>query len=452
LVLVAIDLYPSKAWNWKIIWNKTPFWVLALGFGMYTFVTRAQEGHDIEATSSVFSTLDRFWMICQTTLFYPVKTLIPIGYSIAYPFVKTGGSWGWTYYVAPLVLAGLGILVWVKGRKHVDLLFGLALYLLPLSVMLPFRTVGSFELRSDRYAYLSVLGIFLVLALPTEKLKPMLRYGVLTGLVALLGFLSFQQTKVWEDGVALFSNCVEKTPEAALCQCDLAYNELLAFRFDRAVYHYSQALKFDPNTVEAYNGRGQAYLRLNKIPEAFDDFNNAIQAGLVSPKLFLNRGKCLIDLNRLQEGIADLNRSIELEPNAPEAYYMRGLAYQKTGNPEQALANYNRAVDLNPQYIEPLVNRALIWMNAQQYGAAIADYTRALSINPNLEMLFNNRGYAYLKNGQPDKALEDVDQAIALNPNYNRAYQTRAVIYQGLGLHDKAQADLQMVQRLQQGR
>lgn len=451
LLLLAIDACQARKWDWKFVLNKVPFFAFSLVFGVYTFMTRAQEGHDIEATSAVFSALDRFWMVCQTVLFYPVKLLAPVGFSIAYPFVKTGDSWPWTYYAAPLVLAGLAFLVWKKGRSNFDLLLGLAFYLLPLSVMLPFRTVGSFELRSDRYVYISSLGLFLLLSLLVEKLKPAQRYGVLAGIVVVLSVLSFQQTKVWKDGIALFSNCVEKTPEAALCQCNLAYSELLSFKFEESAYHYSEALKYDPNTVEAYNGRGQAYFNLKKIPEALDDFTNAIQAGLVSPKLFLNRGKCLVMLNRPQEAIPDLDRSLDLEPQAPEVFYFRAVANEKSGKPDRALEDYNRAVELKPNYLEALVNRALILMGLQQFEAAVSDYSRAIQINPGMAMLYNNRAYANFKNGRPGNALEDVNQAIAIDPKYARAYQTRAVINQSLGKMDQVQADMQTAQRLQQG-
>lgn len=451
LVLVAMDVYMAKRWDWKFVVNKAPFFAFSLLFGAYTFMTRAQEGHDIEATSSVFSALDRFWMVCQTILFYPVKLLAPLGFSIAYPFVKTGGAWPWYYYAAPVVLAALSIFIWKKQRSNWDVLLGLALYLLPLSVMLPFRTVGSFELRSDRYVYISCIGLFLLLALLLERLKPAVRHGILAGLTLVLGYLTVQQTKVWKDGIALFSNCVNKTPEASLCQCNLAYSELLSFQFEQSVAHYSAALKYDPSTVEAYNGRGQAYFQLKKIPEALDDFTNAIGAGLVSPKLFLNRGKCLVMLSRPQEALPDLNRSLELEPNAPEAYFFRGLAYEKTGRPDLAIADYTKAIGLNPNDLDALRNRAMLFVGSRQFESAIADFTRALELNPNLVMIYNIRGYAYFKSGQIDKALSDVNQAIAMNPNYVWAYKTRADIYQQLGQQSKVQADLQMVKRLQSG-
>ena len=450
LILLAIDYYLNNKWSWKFVLNKAPFFGFSLLFGLYTFVTRAQEGHDIEAASSAFSVADRFWMVCQTLLFYPVKLLLPFGFSVSYPFIKMDGVWPWTYYAAPLALAGLAFLAWKYGRKRPDVLLGLALYLLPLTVMLPFRTVGSFELRSDRYVYISVTGLFLLLALALERQRLALRYGILAGVGAVLGFLTLQQTKVWKDGIALFSNCVEKTPTASLCQCNLAYSELISLKFENSIYHYSEALKYDPTTIEAYNGRGQAYFQVKKIPEALADFSQAIQAGIVTPKLFLNRGKCLVMLNRPQEALPDINRSLELEPKSPEAYFFRAVVHEKSGAPDKALKDYIQALELDPNYVEPLVNKALILMGQQQYAQAIADYTQAIQLRPNMEMIYNNRGYAYLKNGQTDKALEDVNHALSINPNYARAHQTRAVIYQQLGMKDEARADMQSAQRLQQ--
>lgn len=457
LVLIAIDWYtgkkaPELALNWtKALVNKIPFLVLALIFGLYTFSTRTQEGHNIEQASSVFSLADRFFMACQTLLFYPVKLLLPLGYSVSYPFVKLDGVWSWEYYAAPLILVGLGVFAWKKGKNLPELWFGLGLYLLPLFIMLPFRTVGSFELRSDRYVYLSSIGLFFLAGLLLDKTQAQIKNGVMIALAVVFGYLAFAQTNVWSDGVKLFKNCTEKTPESSLCQCNLAYNQLLSNDYQGAATHYSDALKYDPGTVEAYNGRGQAYFQLRKYPEALSDFSKAIEAGIVTPKLFLNKGKCLVILNRAQEAIPDLDRSIQLEPKSPEAFYFRGVAHEKGGNLPNAMTDYSKAIQLNPNYVEALVNRGLLQTKSEQFSEAIADYTAALSIAaPQVQpMILNNRAFAQLKTGQTAKAMYDVNKALSLNPNYPFAYNTRASIYQQLGDAAKAQADLAKAQQLQ---
>lgn len=477
LVLIAVDLYlskrveihksdPGSLLKSKSTGQKTsqpilkdqlnllstlPFFIGALIFGLYTFATREQEGHNIELSSAVFTFSDRFFMVCQTLLFYPFKLLIPLGFSVSYPFVKMDGIWSPDYYVAPIVLLTLVFLVWKYLRNYADALLGLALYILPLTVMLPFRTVGSFELRSDRYVYLSCVGLFFLAGIFLEKAKPEIRNIVLAGAAALLGFLAFRQTAVWEDGVKLFENCTDKTPESSLCQCNLAYNQLISNDFEGAVEHYTESLNYDPATVEAYNGRGQAYFQLRKYPEALADFTKAIEAGIVTPKLFLNKGKCLVILNRAAEAVPDLNRSIELEPKSPEAFYFRGVAQEKGGSIQNAISDYGQAIQLNPNYVEALVNRGLIYAKSEQFGLAVSDYSTALAIaTPQIQpMILNNRAFAQLKSGQLSKALEDANKALTINPNYPFAYNTRAAIYQQMGEPAKSQADLAKAQQLQ---
>jgi tetratricopeptide (TPR) repeat protein len=320
-----------------------------------------------------------------------------------------------------------------------------ALYLLPLVVMLPFRTVGSFELRSDRYVYLSCAGLFFLAAVFLEKLKPQARNVSMAVLAVAFGFLAFRQTAVWKDGVALFKNCTDKTPESSLCQCNLAYNQLLSLDFQGAAHHYSEALKYDPATVEAYNGRGQAYFQLKKIPEAYADFDAAVKAGIVTPKLFLNRGKCLVMLSRPQEAIPDLTKSLELEPNSPEAYFFRAAAREKTGDAENALRDYTQAIRLSPNYVEALVNRGMMQYNAGRFEESVADYSAALNVAAAgvQPMILNNRANALAKLGKLEEALADVNKALSINQNYAIGYRTRAMIYTRLGQPDKARADLQ---------
>jgi len=428
VLLIATDFLFHRD-RMKNLWkDKIFYFIVALWFGYKTFLTRQAEGHNIETVSAIFGLSDRFFMVCQTLLFYPAKLLAPFGFSIAYPFDKTNGAWNWAYYAAPAALLGIAVLVWKTARHHREVLYGLALYLIPLAVMLPLRTVGSFELRSDRYAYVSCVGIFLLLGLLLEKTTAAIRVAMTIGISMILAFLAFEQTTVWKDGVQLFENCVEKVPQSSLCQCNLAYNELIRSDFQNSAEHYSEALRLDPKLVEAFNGRGQAYLNLKKPTEALDDFTKAVQAGISSPKLFFNKGKCLVLLNRAIEAIPDLTKSLELEPNNAEAFYLRGFAQEKNNAPELAIKDYGQAILLNPSGIEPYVNRGLLHYKKQAYQQAVDDYTAAININPNIAMVFNNRANAYLNIGQKNKALADVEQALKINPEYKLAQETRARI------------------------
>ncbi len=451
LVLLAFDWYRNGSLTIKNLLAKTPFFAISAALGLYTLTTRAAEGHNLVVTTKALNLFDRFLMVCHSLLFYPAKMIAPLGLSIYYPMEKTGGQWSLDYYAAPLVVGVLAWLAWKYGRNAREIGLSALWYLLPLTVMLPYVTVGTLEMRSGRYVYLSSIGFFLLVVWLAQKLQPMLRRGILAIAVVLYALLGMQHGSVWNNEVTVFQNCVDKYPDAVLCNCNLAYGQLLKFDYENSIKHYTKTLWLDPTYVEAYNGRGQAYFMLKRYEEAYSDFDNAIKAGIVTPRLFLNRGKCHVILNRPKEAVPDLARSIELEPRNPETYYFKGIAESQTGNPDQALSDYNKALELQPSYPDVLVNRALLFANQKRYDEAIADYTTVVTSNPNVAMAWNNRAAAYLTIGQYDKGLEDVNRALQINPNYSIAYRTRASIYRGMGQMAQAEADMARSLQLQSG-
>lgn len=451
VLLLALDWYKNGTVTLKNVLAKAPYFVVSLIFGLYTFSTREAEGHDLVVSSSAYNLFDRFLMVCHSLLFYPVKLLLPFKLSIFYPMQKTDGVWSIDYYLAPLALAAIGWAAWKYGRR--DRVLGLAAlwYLIPLAVMLPYVSVGTFEMRSDRYVYISSAGFFLLLVYLAQRVPAEIRRGALIGMALLFGFLTLERSQVWNNEVSVFRDCVDKYPDAPLCNCNLAYGELLNLEFEPSVQHYTKALALDPSYVEAYNGRGQAYFQLKKFPEAFSDFDNAIKVGIVTPKLFLNRGKCHVILSRPAEAIPDLAKSLELEPRNPETWYFKAVAEGKTGDLAGALKDYSKAIELNPQYVEALVNRGLMYFNEQKFDEAIADYTAALAVRPDIIIARNNRAMAYLSKGMLNEALADVNKSIEAQSNYPKSYETRAKVYSLMGKSAEAAKDMEKVKALTSG-
>jgi tetratricopeptide (TPR) repeat protein len=93
-----------------------------------------------------------------------------------------------------------------------------------------------------------------------------------------------------------------------------------------AVADYDLAIKLDPKSVLAYNGRGEAKNKLNRFAEAISDFSQAIA----------------------------------LDPKLASAYQNRGFAYYKLGstklNYRKAIADYNIAVQLGGSDFKPTFN------------------------------------------------------------------------------------------------
>ncbi|MBN8685326.1 MAG: tetratricopeptide repeat protein [Chitinophagales bacterium] len=434
LLLPVLDWYlgvHKEKFNPRNYLYLLPFLAIAVALGLYTFVTREQSGAAIAVANTQYNLFDRILMAAHTLLFYPYKMLLPLALTINYPMSKENGAWPWHYFAALPVL--LGILYYLytllrKGEKMAAL--SLLLYLLPLSIMLPLVSVGTAELRSDRYLYIPSIGFFMGLTYLTHRFFPRWHAYAWAVVAIAFAYLTFEQSKTWKDDASVFRNCVERYPNSAICNCNLAYGELLKRDFNNSIEHYTRSLELDENCVECYNGRGQAYLFTDKIEPALADFTKAIEGGVVTPKLFLNRGICLVKLNRPAEAVPDLSRSLELEPKAPDAWYFRAAAQEKLGKKAEAVSDYSKSIELNPNYLEALVNRGVLQYSLGNYQAAIQDYERAAQIAaPGVKpMILTNLANTWMQLGDRQKALQNVEAALAINPNYTRAQQTKAAL------------------------
>ena len=93
-----------------------------------------------------------------------------------------------------------------------------------------------------------------------------------------------------------------------------------------AIEHFSNAIKWYPDFIDAYDWRGKIYLRVT------GDFDKAIK-----------------DYTRVIELYPDFigaTRAIEYDPNYASAYFMRGWAYSEMGYDDRAKQDLIRAIEL----------------------------------------------------------------------------------------------------------
>ena len=184
--------------------------------------------------------------------------------------------------------------------------------------------------------------------------------------------------------------------------------------YDRAIADFTQAIRLDPNSAQAYRERGVVYS---------------------------DRG----DPDR---GIADLNQSIRLAPNYALAYNNRGNMYRRKGDYDRAIADYNQAIRIDPNFARAYMNRGGTYRDKGDYNRAIADHNQAIQLAPNDAVTYNQRGSYYYTIEDYDRAITDYTQAIRLDPNYLVAYANRGVAYLAKGDYNRAVADYETALRI----
>jgi len=186
-----------------------------------------------------------------------------------------------------------------------------------------------------------------------------------------------------------------------------AYGERAAAK--EADADYTEALRLEPASGQAYVGRGQARLALQDIDGAIADLTQAMRLNGQSAGLFVARGYARLLKGESGEAIGDFSAAIQLDPKNPATYNNRGLAYRKKGDLTNAVADYSSAIRLNPIYAQAYANRGYVYEAQGNKQAAAADFRRALTLDPSLIGAAN--GLKRL--GEPPDVLAQSEKLIA---------------------------------------
>ena len=209
-------------------------------------------------------------------------------------------------------------------------------------------------------------------------------------------------------------------------------------QYDKAIEHYSEALRQNPRIVAAYTNRGVAYSDKGDFDRAIKDCNKAIDIDPDYAEAYINRGAAYSGKGDYDRAIADYTKAIELNPDFAEAYNNRGAAYQRKGDYDRAIRDCNKAIDIDSNYAEAYNNRGAVYIGKGDIDRAIADYTKVIELNPDYAMAYYNRGVVCQHQGDFDLAIDDCTKAIELNPDYADAYYYRAMAYGSKGDFDLA--------------
>ena len=139
----------------------------------------------------------------------------PVHLAIPYPLMRDGLSWGQATAAAMALLA-ISLLVLKGARKYPYLPVGWFWYLGTMVPVIGLVQVGS-QSMADRYTYVPLIGIFIILAWGLSDLTAKWRgrelwLGAIAGLgLVTLMTLTWYQLGYWRNAKSLFEHAVEVT-------------------------------------------------------------------------------------------------------------------------------------------------------------------------------------------------------------------------------------------------
>jgi protein O-mannosyl-transferase len=441
IVLLLFDYLHSRRFSKILVLEKIPYFLIALLFGLLAI--KSQNPAVYTEIASQFNPLDRIFIVSYNAVYYIVMLFCPISLSaIHYYPAKSGGMLPFIYYLAPVaILLIIGGVYWTKKFKK-ELIFGLLFYAITLSLVLQIIPVGD-SMVSERYSYVPYIGLFYILGVLFNGLAEK-RFAFDTGrlylfskiLVAayilLFAVLSVRQNNVWENGITLFSEVIERYPEQSHGYLARGIAKTNANELEGALEDFSQAIQYNPKNAEAYNNRAAAENILRRYEDSFRDCEAAIKIKPDYADAYNNCGMALSSQEKFQESLKYFYKAVEINPKLYATLNNIGMAKSLLSNNEEAISYCSKAIEINPYYPDAYLFRGNIKQGLNDIEGAISDYTKAINLDSTRPAAFRNRGLSYFSLNNYQKAAEDLSRTIALDSSSADDFYDLGVAYHNL--------------------
>ena len=406
-----------------------PWFALGITTGLFTaWVEQRYVG--AQGAHFILTPVQRTLIAGRAIWFYLAKLIVPINLTFNYPRWKVDPTQAWQY-VFPLgvimLAAGLALIV----RKNRGPLAAFLLFTGTLFPALGFFNVFPFiySYVADHFVYLATLGFLVPLAVGltvlAARLLPDLRWRCTLGiaLVAVLGFLTWRQTHMYQDAETLYRETILRNPSSAL-----GHNNLGLILVDRpggleeAIGEYEAALSADAGMAEIHNNLGIALARIpGRLPEAIAQYQQALNLDPGLATAHNDMGLALSQIpGRGSEAIEQYRSALRLEPNFAEVHHNLGLVLSQTpGGLPEAVSEYREALRINPNLMEVHNNLAIALTQIPgRLPDAIAEYETALRINPDAVNVRNNLGLALAQvPGRLPEAIDEFEAGLRVAPD-----------------------------------
>jgi protein O-mannosyl-transferase len=352
-VLLLLDYWPlRRISNYrKLVWEKLPLLAMSAavsiltvlaqhgggavtGFGRMPFSYRASN-----AAIAYVGYLEKMFWPLELGVLYPLKPALPL----------------WPVLAAAGLLVLLTLLVARQWKRRPYLVVGWLWFLGTLVPVIGLVQVGA-QAMADRYAYLPSIGLFVAVVWWISDLvagsKSLRRAAAAGGAAVVLGLAvgARNQAAFWRDSVTLFEHTLAVTSNNPIIHNNLGFTLARAGKTREALDHYYEALRIDPDYVDAHVNLALALINLGRYPEAIDHYHSALRVNPRQPQVHSNLGVLLFQKGDIPGALASFSEAVRLAPDDAEANNNLGFTLARQGRYAEAVACYTKAIALEPNY------------------------------------------------------------------------------------------------------
>ncbi len=371
---ISLTEHSSRQRIFRLVREKVPLFILSALCSTITFLAQ-RSGESVIPLAALPLRL-RLTNAVVSYVRYLGKIFWPKDLAVLYPLDFAGIRY-LQAVLCFLLLLIISIFAVRFGRKQRYLPVGWFWFLGTLVPVIGIVQSGG-QAFADRYAYISSVGVFIMVAWGAAELLYNWKYRKsalsIAASVILFVLLTSTRTQVrfWQNSISLFEHTLSVTRNNSLIYYNLGRVYQLANNPDKAIENYREALRLAPEDPEINNNLGMMLRKQNKLDEAIAHFRKAIEINPAYAAAYSNLGRTLQLQGKFDEAIECLNHSLALEPGLPERYDALAAIYIQAGRTKQALESALHVCQMT-NYSDPYFLKTL----ASAY-AADGNFTEAV--------------------------------------------------------------------------
>jgi Flp pilus assembly protein TadD len=367
----------------QLLREKLPLFALALASSVVTFLVQLHGGAVRDLDRFPFDR--RLANALVSYADYIGMTLWPARLGVFYPFPTSLPAW--RVIAAAVILIAVSAVALRAARRHPYLLVGWFWYLGTLVPVIGLVQVGA-QSMADRYTYVPLIGLFLVVAWGVPDLLAGWRHrrialAAAAGIVVTACAVTARaQVRTWEDTVVLWQHVVEVTSGNSIAHRHLGDVLASQGKLDEAIAHYREVVRLRPRYV----------------------------AGILSLANALTRA------GRIDEAVTQYSEALRLTPDSAGAHNNLGVALTRQGRDSEAMAHFAEAARLSPQFADAHRNLAMAMGKQGRLDEAIPEMLDAMRLRPNQAQWHHDLALLYQWQGNTELARQYLERSLTLDP------------------------------------
>jgi tetratricopeptide (TPR) repeat protein len=452
VILLLLDYWPLERFNldgWKMKVERVSVWqlllekVLLAGMAIFAAVLTVVGQYKVEAMATLegVSIMGRLWNAFVSYWRYIGAMVWPEGLAALYPYYDSP-PW-WQGAVALLLLIGTSVAVYLaRSRKYITV--GWLWYLIMLVPVIGLVQVGP-QSHADRYTYVSLTGLFVIIAWlggeaavrdRTSRVTMAIAAGVV--LVA-LGTMTWRTTGYWKDTMSLAHRAISVTKRNHLMLGLLGQCQMQRGEYDKAYASLMESLRQGTRSSASFSWMliARLFYEKGQLAEAANYGTAALEQKPQLLSAWLVTGMALCDMGRFEEAEKHLRKAIELDEYAAQPYAALARLMGESGRLDDGIALYRKSLEMDNTDAEVYFNLGVLCAKKGDFPAAAEAYGRSIATKTSWDA-WNGLGDCLVGMGELKRAEQAYRQSIKIKPDEAVSHYNLAVILASSGRRSEA--------------